>query len=120
MVHSWSSTAINSVGAEYIIMEKANGIELSRKWPEMSGADKYLLTQAVVGFEQVLTSASFGMIGSLYYAEDAIGSTREGVLYVSEGEGDVRNSEFAVGPITSRQFFDDGRGAMEVDRGPCM
>ena len=42
-------------------MEKADGIELSHKWPEMSGADKY--SGAVIGFEQVLTSASFGMIG---------------------------------------------------------
>ena len=55
-VLAWSSKTTGSVGAEFIIMEKVNGIELSQKWPELSGGDKYSLIQAVIGFEQMLTS----------------------------------------------------------------
>lgn len=119
-VLAWSSRTTGSVGAEFIIMEKVSGIELSHKWPELSGDDKYSLIQAVIGFERMLTSVSFKKLGSHYYAEDVIDSASQDVLYVKEQEGEVRSSKFAVGPTTDRKFFDDGRGAVEVDRGPCM
>lgn len=35
------------------------------------------------------------------------------------GEKNTVGVEFAVGPTTNRTFFDDGRNAVEVHRGPC-
>lgn len=58
------------------------------------------------------------MYGSLYYAKDLPGVS-PGQIIQSASEDPAIKPVFAVGPTTNRTFFDDGRDAVSVDRGPC-
>ncbi|EGE08331.1 hypothetical protein TEQG_07305 [Trichophyton equinum CBS 127.97] len=44
-VLAWNSDAFNDVGREYIILEKAPGIQLYKKWGSMNGTSKLALGQ---------------------------------------------------------------------------
>lgn len=100
-------------------MDKVDGIELGKKWPELKGAQKRSLVKAMIELERKFASTSFKMFGSLYYAEDVANSNADNPLYTTDGGEEVRNTKFVVGPTTDRKFFDDGRGTVNVDVGPC-
>ncbi len=42
------------------------------------------------------------------------------MLCVNEDGTEIQCSQFAIGPTNNRLFFDEGRGTVHVDRGPCM
>ncbi|GAQ04126.1 hypothetical protein ALT_1447 [Aspergillus lentulus] len=94
-VYAWNSQAKSQpVGAEFIIMEKVKGVPLSQtQW----------------------LSASFSHYGSLYYAGDV--QPPVGNHYVKDGKA-VRDSEFAIGPATGRDWVDAGRSDLIIERGP--
>ena len=89
-------------------MEKCPGIELGRLWDDMSGRQKNDVVRQVASYSARLSKARFPCYGSLYHAKDI---------------PDIRGTEvddcFAVGPTTSRTWFDDKRAEVNVDRGPC-
>ncbi|KAG8527832.1 uncharacterized protein KY384_006748 [Bacidia gigantensis] len=119
-VYAWSSRRDeNPVKAEYIIMEKAPGIELENVWEGMSGQQRWEVLKQVVAFEKKFASTRFKAYGSLYYPQDIPNVTDARLEYTNE-DGETQNSEFAVGPSNSRSFFDHGRGEILLDRGPCM
>jgi hypothetical protein len=99
----------NRVGSEYIIMEKAPGVALSQLWGELDFRQKVSIIDQLVGYEKQFETCDFPASGSLYYSED-----------LKNGGIKVANTSFAVGPIVSRQWFDEGRGQIDVYRGPCM
>lgn len=116
---AWSSKAEdNTVGAEYIIMEKAAGVQLSKVWPTMGIKQRFELVKTISGYQKAWMSIPFTQYGSLYYSsdmEDSDGSDSvKGALSIS------KHHRFAVGPSTGREFLDDGRIALDFDRGPCM
>jgi hypothetical protein len=55
------------VDAEYILMERVQGLQLSEVWDAMSEAQRFGLVKSLVAIEQKLTSVKFGLHGSLYY-----------------------------------------------------
>ncbi|KAF4237520.1 hypothetical protein CNMCM8980_002423 [Aspergillus fumigatiaffinis] len=116
-VLAWSSKAEdNLVGAEYIIMEKVAGVQLSKVWPEMGIKERFELVKTISGYQKAWMSMSFTQYGSLYYSSDT--DDTDGCDLV-KGDGSVtKNQGFAVGPSTGREFLDDGRMALEFDRGP--
>lgn len=117
-VLAWSSKAEeNSVGAEYIIMEKVSGAQLDKVWSKMSIKDRFELVKAISGYQKAWMSTSFTKYGSLYYASDLDDS--DGCVLVKEDGSVPRDRQFAVGPSTGREFLDDGRIALDFDRGPC-
>lgn len=121
-VYAWSSHATETpVGAEYILMEKAGGVPLSNKWVDMRNDSKEQLIEAVIGFEKAVTSAKFKMIGSIYYRADLDDqvASQQSSLNVDEKGKTIPAERFSIGPTTDRKFFDDGRGLMHFDRGPC-
>ena len=118
-VYTWSSSTDTSVGAEYIIMERIRGLELSKLWDVMPGSEKFKIVKQLVEFEKALTSPQFPMYGSLYYAKD-LPDVQSSQLVDIESSKDNVDSVFAVGPTTNRTFFDDGRDAVDVNRGPCQ
>ena len=120
-VFSWSSRREeNPVNAEYIIMEKAPGVELDTGWEAITGRQKYEIVKQLVGFENSFASTRFKLFGSLYYAQDVPKVAGSRTLCVNEDGTEVQCSQFTIGPTTNRMFFDEGRGAVHVDRGPCM
>ncbi|KAJ9196680.1 hypothetical protein DTO164E3_6210 [Paecilomyces variotii] len=110
-VYAWNACAAgNPVGAEYIIMEKSDGVLLSSKWPTMSMKEKHQLTQCIIGFERSLLSHHFENIGSLYYETDLARS--------QDKFSTTAYSGFVVGPTTDRKFLEDGRRTFDSDKGP--
>ncbi|KAF2461687.1 phosphotransferase enzyme family protein, partial [Lineolata rhizophorae] len=113
-VFAWSSSADNAVGAEYILMERSKGVELSKVWDEISWEQRLEIVRVLVGYEKAFASTRLPSYGSLYYAEDLPSSSSCQVVL----EGAPDGKAFAIGPTTNRAFFDDGRDVVEVNRGP--
>jgi hypothetical protein len=65
-VLSWSSPSQpNTVGAEYILMERVKGRQLSEVWGAMSEAQHFGLVKSLVEIEQKLVNVRFALHGSL-------------------------------------------------------
>lgn len=103
-----TQASVNDVGAEYIIMEKCPGIELGRLWDGISAKEKIDIVRQLANYLARLSKARFPYYGSLYYTKD-----------IPEIKGTTVDDIFSVGPTTSRTWFDDRRGEVAVDRGPC-
>ena len=101
-------------------MEKMPGIELEKLWEDITGREKYEIVKQVVGFEKKFASTRFRSYGSLYYAQDVSKIAGNEILCANEGGLEMQSSQFAIGPTNNRMFFDEGRGAINMDRGPCM
>ncbi|KZT25833.1 phosphotransferase family protein [Neolentinus lepideus HHB14362 ss-1] len=110
----WSSQAEqNPAEAEYIIMEKAAGVELSKVWPNLSETQKNQVILKWVELEKSLMISSSGGHGSLYHRADLEpGRARD--LYVNG----VREPDLVIGPCIDRRFWTGERLNMELDRGP--
>ncbi|KAG6129926.1 hypothetical protein E4U38_004774 [Claviceps purpurea] len=63
-------------------------------------------------------SVSFVKFGSLYFAEDFEGENVPALVYTDDQGRRVEDPRFVVGPSTSREMFDAGRGDIDFDRGP--
>ncbi|KAK3365341.1 hypothetical protein B0T24DRAFT_537194 [Lasiosphaeria ovina] len=114
-VHAWSSRADdNSVGAEYIVMEKAVGEPLERFWDRMSVSEKLKVLMQVLSYYKSWLAFSFPGYGSLYYKSDGGPSS----LAVHIPGGGPPSERFAIGPATGRDWYDAGRSSLECDRGP--
>lgn len=100
-------------------MEKIPGVELEKLWDDMTGRQKYEIVKQLIGFEKSFASTSFRQFGSLYYAQDMPNVAGDEVLCVNEDGTETKCSQFAIGPTNNRMFFDEGRGVVDVDRGPC-
>ncbi|KAK2825770.1 hypothetical protein FQN49_007382 [Arthroderma sp. PD_2] len=112
-VYAWNPhTAGNSVGAEYIIMEKANGVLLSSKWPLMNKKQKVKLIKNVVSLEKSVLARQFEHIGSIYYESDLDSVSHNQNFFNTPYKG------FVVGPTTERKFLQDGRRDISTDKGP--
>lgn len=116
-VLAWSSRSDNPVGAEYIIMEKAQGVQLKEIWNKLDIEVRLNIVKKIAKYQADWTSISFSKFGGLYYKQDLV-STPSLVYTNIEGK-EITDERFAVGPSTSRQNTDDGRMEIEFDRGPC-
>ncbi|KAG6063446.1 hypothetical protein E4U32_001241 [Claviceps aff. humidiphila group G2b] len=118
-VYDWSSKAQETpVGAEFILMEKLNGMELEEVWPDMDLQGRLDVVKAVAAYQESWASVSFEQFGSLYFAEDFKGENVKALVYTDENGRRVEDSRFVVGSSTSRLMFDDGRDGIDFDRGP--
>ncbi|EFR02327.1 phosphotransferase enzyme family protein [Nannizzia gypsea CBS 118893] len=100
-VYSWCSDASKSrVGAEYIIMGKTPGAQLSTFLDNMDVVQKSKIVENIVLFEKSLALNPFPAYGSLYYSDS-----------------DTTREKFTVGATNYRKYFDDGRGSLALDRG---
>lgn len=103
-----TQSSTNGIGAEYIIMEKCPGIELGRVWDELAGKEKIEIVKQLATFTARLSNARFPYYGSLYYTRD-----------IHDVQGMPVDDIFRVGPTTSRTWFDDKRGEVDIYHGPC-
>ncbi|KKZ63018.1 hypothetical protein EMCG_02636 [[Emmonsia] crescens] len=117
-VYSWDSRATNSVGAEYIIMEKVPGVQLRQVWDNMKLVDKMNLRLDMARHQSAWLSVSFSQFGGLYYTQDLAHVPRENHLYRNTKGDKIWDERFAIGPVTGRDWFDCGRVRLDCDRGP--
>jgi hypothetical protein len=116
-VLSWSSNSDNAVGAEYIIMEKAPGVQLEQVWGRLDLGVRWKIVQMLAKYQQLWTAVSFPQFGSLYYKRDLLSATS--LVYRAGEDSEILDERFAIGPSTSRQNVDDGRLGLDFDRGAC-
>lgn len=116
-VLSWSSKKDNLVGAEYIIMEKLPGVQLSKLWDQLDIGIRWKIVQNIGKYQKLWTDVSFPQFGSLYYKNDV--TPAKSLVYAKEETGEIVDDRFAIGPSTSRQNTDNGRLDIDFDRGPC-
>jgi len=98
-------------------MEKAPGIQLSELWDGMHSRKKYDIIKQLVGFEKAFAAAKLPAYGSLYYSDNLPESTLAIALPGMDVKG--RDESFSICPTKNRKHFDDGRGTLDLDRGPC-
>ncbi|KDQ10628.1 hypothetical protein BOTBODRAFT_163507, partial [Botryobasidium botryosum FD-172 SS1] len=109
-VYAWKSTTspeTNPVGAEFIIMEKLQGEELTKSWPTMTSLQRLEIAQHIVEIERKVFSYAFPRFGSLYLKDDVPGTPSDEVF-----------DGFVVGPTVDQSAWHDERTSMELDRGP--
>lgn len=68
--YGYSPTTDNPVGVEYIIMEKAPGVSIERKWIDMTKKERHTLASSFVEIERKFLDISFGSIRSVYFKRD--------------------------------------------------
>ncbi|KAL9600976.1 MAG: hypothetical protein Q9179_003029 [Wetmoreana sp. 5 TL-2023] len=120
-IHAWNSQAsTNSVGAKYIIMEKAPGKELAHVWPTLDGNAKLSIVRSIIQFEKIFTTSNFGAMGGLYYADQVEGEAASIAIDRRDQNSQTSEREFVIGPTTDRRFFDDGRSKIQCDHGPSI
>ncbi|OQE01958.1 hypothetical protein PENSOL_c003G07293 [Penicillium solitum] len=114
-VHAWNSQAkSHPVGAEFIIMDKVEGVPLSQIWSTMQLQQRLKVIIAMT-MQKKWLSVSFSHYGSLYYAGYAQSSA--GSHYVKDGMA-VKHSGFDIGRATGRDWFDADRLSLDIERGP--
>ncbi|KDQ13556.1 hypothetical protein BOTBODRAFT_146160 [Botryobasidium botryosum FD-172 SS1] len=108
-----SSDSNTPVEAEYIIMEKAEGVELGRVWDGLSSHQKDNVVSEWVKMERRLMAPISGGYGSVYYRRD-VAPTSSCDMYT----WGVRESAFVIGPSVMPGFWNDEKLHMRLDRGP--
>ena len=117
-VLDYSATSNNAVGAEYIIMEKANGRDLGEIWYELSEKERIKVVVQVARLESVLFSIPLPGCGSVYYKRDLENGTEAVNITVGEGASE-RAGHLCIGPDVAQEWWCDERDQLSVSRGPC-
>ncbi|DAA78638.1 TPA_exp: Uncharacterized protein A8136_2423 [Trichophyton benhamiae CBS 112371] len=118
-VYAWNAstdTKNNPVGAEYIVMEKIPGVQLSEIWWNLKLKQKLKVFAQIARYMRRWTSVNFSQIGSLYYTENIPTASNE-PLYFENGHATF-NPRFTVGPSTNREWSDAGRDGLKCNSGP--
>jgi len=120
-VYAWDSRLeINPVGAEYIIMEKVRGIELEYVWHNLLLQERFEVVKNIASYQEAWYSTSFKQYGSIYFLSDLDQKANVQPLRTYTNGIEKEHPEFAVGPSTDREYFDDGRHHVDFDKGPCQ
>lgn len=129
-VFAWNADATtNSVGAEYIVMEKLSGVESIHRWTRIAkAAQVFPLLNGVFDIERRFECAPFSQIGSLYFKDDVRADLRDRPLFADSLTGDdpallgklnAAKDKYRIGPIADRQWWRSERSQMIYDHGPC-
>lgn len=118
-VFGWSASADKTdVGAEYILMEKVEGVEVYQRYKDLRSEGFELINQ-VNAMERAFVCRRFSQIGSLYYKEDVELELQGRPLY-AEGAEDDASVRFRIGPYVDWDVWRGTRANVEADRGPCV
>ncbi|KAJ5155011.1 Aminoglycoside phosphotransferase [Penicillium coprophilum] len=110
-VLSWSSDRSNAVGAQYIIMEKASGVQLYEVWGKMSDFDKLQLIRNLTKLEAQLSAIRFPAYGGLYLQKET------NILKSIPLDKDIDpTGSFCIGPSCDRTYQTEEIGS-DVPRG---
>ncbi|KAF2877050.1 kinase-like domain-containing protein [Massariosphaeria phaeospora] len=68
-VLAWSSSSTNPVGAEYIVMDKASGVQAFQIWSDLDGLARLSVIKQMVDIEREMALIRFPAFGHLYHTE---------------------------------------------------
>ncbi|KAL3485642.1 kinase-like domain-containing protein [Aspergillus germanicus] len=66
----WNSSFDNPVAVEYILMENARGVSLSKIWNNLDVDLQFKVLKKIAMYQRAWSDISFSMQGSLYYSQD--------------------------------------------------
>ncbi|KZV99171.1 hypothetical protein EXIGLDRAFT_668875 [Exidia glandulosa HHB12029] len=113
VLDSASHASQTPVGAEYVIMDVAEGIELQHVWHGLTMPQKMAVVKAWFTFEsKVLKAFSGGGYGSLYYRKDLRPADARD-LFVDG----VKDELFVLGPSVQPEFWGNRRDELDIHRG---
>ena len=118
-VLAYSADPKNPVGAEYIIMSKAPGVQLFKKWAQMSDADQFHLVLGLAKLQGQIGKLRFPASGGLYLRE----SLGKGDRFVGLDQEMDPEGRFCIGPSCERGWWRRGvPAALQAgfNRGPCQ
>lgn len=115
---AWSANAANPVRAEYIIMEKAPGVQLFTVWDDLSASDRLKLIKSLTKLEHQLATIQFPAYGHLYFRQSIPESSKRVLLDSSLDP----KGQFCVGPACDPAWT-NGTAPVDLDftldMGPC-
>ncbi|PVH68702.1 hypothetical protein DL98DRAFT_564620 [Cadophora sp. DSE1049] len=98
-VLAWNSNPSNPVEAEYIVMEKAPGIQLFQKWDDLDDDSRLSLIKQLTELEHQLASIPFPASGHLYFMESILKNKH--ILLDSSVDP---TSQYGIGPSCDRSW----------------
>ena len=114
-VFDYSVDANNSVGAEYILMEKLPGRPLGDVWYTMAEDQRAKVLSAVVDCEARLSAIELPANGSVFYEDNLPPPMNRESISVDEGG----LKKLCVGPDVSLKLWYEERETLDISRGPC-
>ncbi|KAL4921972.1 hypothetical protein BDW62DRAFT_218539 [Aspergillus aurantiobrunneus] len=108
-VHAYSTNAKNSVGSEYIIMEKLAGQPLGGRWFDLSDKQRIKVLLQLVQLEAKFCSIKLLASGSIYFSRD-LSSDLPRIA--------ISDSGFCIGPSASLRWWFAERATLAINRGP--
>ncbi|KAF2206810.1 hypothetical protein CERZMDRAFT_102979 [Cercospora zeae-maydis SCOH1-5] len=106
----WQLWNCNSVGSEYIVMQKVPGRCLGDIWYELSDKERVRLLGDVVNQEAKLFKIAFPAHGSIY-------STVDLPKYIARTGMETEAGKFCVGPDVSLRYWFGTRSQLDTRRG---
>lgn len=119
-VLGWSCDAAKNLAqAEYIFEENILGVRLGATWPELPWATKLGIIDQIVDIDNSLSAASFERHGCIYFKEDLQRLTgyADAIQFAFNGSK-ITMEEYAMGPLTTAELWNNGRNRFDTDRGP--
>ena len=117
---AWSADRNNSVGAEYILEEKAPGKPLGSLWYQWPMKFKLEIISQIVEIERQLASMKFVKSGCIYFRGDIPEDMCSDNAIITSVPLDSSVLErFKFGPLVSSGLWRGERAGMDMNRGPC-
>ncbi|EGP91121.1 uncharacterized protein MYCGRDRAFT_65675 [Zymoseptoria tritici IPO323] len=115
-VLAWNSDATNAVKSEYIVMEKAPGVQLFKVWGDMPDHDQFMLVKNLCILELELARLKFPAHGSLYLRQSLQSS---GHVTVPLDASEDPEGRFCIGPTCGRLWHEEGTSGVRK-KGPWV
>lgn len=116
-VLTWSSDSTNPIGAEYIIMEKASGVQLYKVWGDLDEPSRLKLIQNLTLLEHQLFSIRFPAYGNLYFRKSV-----PDVSCIPLRKDIDPSGSYCIGPVSDNSWLGSNfteKGQSTCDLGPC-
>ncbi|KAH7088190.1 hypothetical protein FB567DRAFT_559894 [Paraphoma chrysanthemicola] len=118
---AWNADSSNPVGAEYIIMEKAVGCQLVKRWSEMEDLSHFEFIKNLCKVEADLATLAFPAHGSLYLRESMGAGDRYEPLasersWFGKDEAESVQARFDRGPWPTLPAFGVALAEREIAR----
>jgi Phosphotransferase enzyme family len=116
-IHDWSATVENSVGSEYMIMEKVHGTDLRNTWYSMTMSQRLKAVSKIVQLEKALFDISLPACGSIYLKDTLPARTR--TVDIQSDMSNKVSSKFCIGPSAEFLWWHSRRAELGAKIGPC-
>ncbi|KAI0792840.1 kinase-like domain-containing protein [Abortiporus biennis] len=118
-VLAWCSKADeSSVGAEYILMEKAPGVVLEDIWENLGLDQRKTIVTQLTDIQLKFSTVQFSHYGNLYFRNDVQGYPHTDQVFVDPAIDSETGSKFSIGPSVHWELWRGTRAKLNVDRGP--